>query len=71
MAQGFVVVTLDDATGLPVEFWDGTAFQTDLDLADFIATKPEARYIAGSNQAVRTDVDVVIKAANVDITLAP
>jgi hypothetical protein len=71
MAQGFVVVTLDEATGLPAEFWDGTAFQADLDLADFIATKPEARYIAGSNQAVKTNVDVVIKAANVDITLAP
>lgn len=70
MAQGFVVATLDD-DGDPVEFWDGTSFQVDLDLADVIATKPQARYVAGSNQAVRTDVDVVIKSVNVDVTLVP
>ncbi|PHJ59448.1 hypothetical protein VF14_27080 [Nostoc linckia z18] len=68
MAAGFVVVTLDDE-GDPAEYWDGTAFQADVDLADFITTKTEARYVAGSNQAVRTDVDVVYKAATQDISL--
>ncbi len=71
MAAGFVVVTLDEATGDPAEYWDGTQFQADLDLADFIATKTEARYVAGSNQAVRTDVDIIYKPATVTISLTP
>lgn len=70
MAQGFVIVTLEDDGDL-AEYWDGTSFQADLDLADVISTKPQARYIAGSNQAIRTDVDVVIKSVNVDVTLVP
>lgn len=71
MAQGFIVVTLDEATGNPLEYWDGTAFQPDIDVADFITTKPQARYVAGSNQAQRTDVDVVIKKAESNIDLVP
>ncbi|RAM50395.1 MAG: hypothetical protein C6Y22_17520 [Hapalosiphonaceae cyanobacterium JJU2] len=71
MAAGFVVVTLDEVTGNPAEYWDGTQFQADIDLADFITTKTEARYVAGSNQAVRTEVDVVYKAAESDIILVP
>ncbi|NWF58121.1 MAG: hypothetical protein HXY43_02070 [Fischerella sp.] len=70
MAAGFIVVTLDQTTGDPDQYWDGTQFQPDIDLADFITTKAEARYVAGSNQAVRTDVDVVYKAAESNITLS-
>lgn len=70
-AQGFIVVKLDNTTGNPTEFWDGTAFQADVNVADFIPTKPEARYVAGSNQAQDTSVDIVVKKAESTVTLVP
>lgn len=68
MALGFVVVKVDE-NNAPTEYWDGTSFQAEVDLSDFVATKPEARFLQGSLQAQDTSVDIVIRAAQTDIAL--
>ncbi|BAZ36964.1 hypothetical protein NIES4101_28850 [Calothrix sp. NIES-4101] len=71
MALGFVIVKLDEVTGDPAEYWDGSAFVADIDTADFIPTKPEARYVQGSTQAQDTSVDIVLREAESNIDLVP
>lgn len=68
MAQGFIVTKLN-TDGNPVEYWNGTAFVSEIDSSDFIETKPEARYIQGSTQAQDTENDIAIRDAEVNVTL--
>lgn len=68
MALGFIVVKVDE-NNVPTEFWNGTAFEAEIDVADFVATKPEARFLQGSLQAQDTSVDIVFKAAETNVTL--
>jgi hypothetical protein len=68
MAVGFVVVQLDD-NGAITGYWDGSVFVPDVDLAEFYATKPNARYVQGSTQSQAINTDIVIKNATQDIAI--
>ena len=66
--QGFILVQLSEESGNISGYWTGSIFDQDISKAQFIASKSEARSMAGRLQTAQPEADC--KALPAELTIA-
>ncbi|MCL1474422.1 hypothetical protein [Argonema antarcticum] len=68
MAKGFVVAEIEESTGTPTGFWNGSVF-VELESAVFYSNKPDSKYAFGYAQSGYPEKDVSILPATLELRL--
>ena len=73
MADGFIVIEQDEATEIPIAFWNGSVLGEAMEDATLLPSKPDARAVSGQLQAQYPERQIAILPARtvIELTTAP
>ena len=69
MKEGFVVAELNEESGSPIGFWNGSVFVDSLNEAAFYPTKVDGKYAFGYAQAGYADKEISLLPAVLEVRL--
>ena len=71
MAQGFLVVELDESSNAPIAFWNGTVLQEDMQTSILYLNRADARLVLGALQSQYPEKEMTLQPAAQTIQLTP